>query len=159
MHASLPGFSVNQPIAIPQAERPLLTLLGGELPQIQGNILVVEDEGFVREVTAEILEAAGYHVVKARTAAEALAVFHECGENVDLLVTDVVLPGRNGCELARELRQRVPQLRTVLISGYPENAATRNAEVDGNGGRTTYLQKPFSVESLLRSIRAALAAG
>jgi CheY-like chemotaxis protein len=118
-------------------------------------VLVVEDEAFVREVTVEILQAAGYHVLKARHAVEATAVFRQCEEKVDLLVTDVVLPGRNGRDLARELTRLRPDLKTIFISGYPNNVV-RNAALDD---RWLYLSKPFSVESLMRKVHEALAGG
>jgi CheY-like chemotaxis protein len=118
-------------------------------------VLVVEDEAFVREVTVEILQAAGYHVLKARHAIEAAAVFRQCEEKVDLLVTDVVLPGRNGRDLSRELTRLRPDLKTIFISGYPNNVV-RNATLDD---RSLYLSKPFSVESLMRKVHEALAGG
>src|SRR5580704_6604525 len=85
-------------------------------------ILVVEDEAFVREVVGEVLCSAGYRVLKAQNAAEALFVFHRYREKVELLLTDVVLPDRNGCDLASEFALLCHGVPTVFISGYPENA-------------------------------------
>jgi CheY-like chemotaxis protein len=116
-------------------------------------VLVVEDEGFVREVTAEILEAAGYQVLKARSAAEALTVFRQCRERLDLLVADVVLPGRNGRDLAREMSAACPTMKTIFISGYPENSVVGKAAC---GPATFYLPKPFSVEALMEKVHEAL---
>jgi CheY-like chemotaxis protein len=80
----------------------------------------VEDESFLREVTCEILESAGYRVLKAGTAAEAISIFDEYKTVVRLLLTDVVLPGQNGRDLATDLRYVCPKLRIIFVSGYPE---------------------------------------
>ena len=84
-----------------------------------GTILLVEDESFLREVTCEILESAGYQVLKARTAAEAISAFDEYKTIVRLLLTDVVLPGQNGRDLATDLRSVSPKLKIIFTSGYP----------------------------------------
>lgn len=118
-----------------------------------GTILLVEDEAFLREVTCEILEAAGYRVLKARNAAEAISAFGECKTIVRLLLTDVVLPGQNGRDLANNLRAVCPELRILFTSGYPENVVTRNGiQEDG----MFYLPKPFSLQSLTRKVTQVL---
>jgi CheY-like chemotaxis protein len=81
----------------------------------RGTILRVEDESFLREVACEILESAGYRVLKAGTAAEAISAFDEYKTIVRLLLTDVVLPGQNGRDLATDLRYVRPKLRIILI--------------------------------------------
>jgi two-component system cell cycle sensor histidine kinase/response regulator CckA len=116
------------------------------------NILLVEDERFVREVAAEILRSAGYKVLKARNAGEAIKVFRRSHETIDLLITDVVLPGKNGCGLSDELEMECPDLKTIFISGYPENAVNLNIK----STRVAYLAKPFSVGSLTAKVREAL---
>lgn len=116
-------------------------------------ILLVEDENFVREVTADILEFEGFRVFRARNAHEAKDAFHRYGGIVQLLVTDVVLPGQNGVDLARELCADSPSLRVLFISGFPENNWTRQEHREGEN---LYLPKPFSAESLLRAVRSAL---
>ena len=116
-------------------------------------ILLVEDEQFLREVTCEILESAGYRVLKTGNAAEAASAFKEFQPIVRLLLTDVVLPGQNGRDLANELRIICPKLSIIFISGYPENAVTRDGiQADG----MTYLPKPFSMLSLTRKVREVL---
>jgi two-component system cell cycle sensor histidine kinase/response regulator CckA len=118
-----------------------------------GTILLVEDETFLREVTCEILESAGYRVLKARNAAEATSVFRQYNAIVNLLLTDVVLPGQNGRDLANDLRTIRPKLRTIFTSGYPENAVTKQGiQADG----MFYLPKPFSLQSLTRKVRQVL---
>ena len=119
-----------------------------------GTILVVEDEAFVREVTCEILECEGYRVLKARNASEARIAFRRYRKVIRLLLTDVVLPGENGRDLARDLRFAHPDLPTVFVSGYPQNIVTQGSPVE-NG--MFYLPKPFCAESLIQKVRQALA--
>jgi two-component system cell cycle sensor histidine kinase/response regulator CckA len=88
-----------------------------DMGQARGTILLVEDEAFVREMTGEILESAGYRVLKARNAAEGLCAFRQYQKIVRLLLTDVVLPRQNGRDLANDLRAISPNLKTIFISG------------------------------------------
>jgi two-component system cell cycle sensor histidine kinase/response regulator CckA len=115
-------------------------------------ILFVEDETFVRSVAAEVLESAGYRVIVAGSAAEALQASRNCSPPIDLLVADVVLPGMNGRKLAEHLEALHPSARILLISGYPEQLAL--CEVSSGNGK--FLAKPFSIHSLLRAVRDAL---
>jgi DNA-binding NtrC family response regulator len=116
------------------------------------NILLVEDERFVREVAAEILRMAGHRVLKARNSGEAIKLFRRAQHPIDLLITDVVLPGKNGCGLSEELEMECPELRTIFISGYPE----RVANLEAKSGRVSYLSKPFSVDSLTAKVQQAM---
>lgn len=119
-----------------------------------GTILLVEDEAFVREITCEILESEGYHVLTARNAAEADTRFRGHRKKVNLLLADVVLPGQNGRDLANDLRAMNSTLRVIFISGYPLNIVTQKRLVEDG---MFYLPKPFSAESLLRKVRQVLA--
>jgi two-component system cell cycle sensor histidine kinase/response regulator CckA len=114
-------------------------------------ILLVEDEAFVRKVTAHVLESAGYRLVIAKSAAEALQVYRKRGP-VDLLLTDIVMPGMSGRELAAELERSYPQARILLMSGYVEQLAW----CEESAGRRKYLAKPFSVGMLLSRVREVL---
>ena len=127
--------------------------IGAEVFRAYETVLLVEDENFVREVTGEILQSAGYRVLKARNAAEAIRAFRRYRDEIELLLTDVVMPGQNGCGLAHDLRTMCPRLKTIFISGYPENSFTRNG-IQPRG--VLYLPKPFSAESLLRQVRRVL---
>ena len=119
----------------------------------RGTILLVEDETFLRDATCDILESAGYRVLKTCNAAEAMSAFSEYKTIVRLLLTDVVLPGQNGRDLANDLRSICPKLRIIFISGYPENVVTRHGiQEDG----MFYLPKPFSLRSLTRKVRQVL---
>jgi len=115
-----------------------------------GTILLVEDEAFVREVTSEVLQDAGYRVLGAGNAAEALQVYERhCGV-VDLLLTDVVLPGESGRTLAHRLQQRNPALQVLLVTGYGEQITQDHAN------EAECLPKPFSSAALLQRIRQML---
>jgi two-component system, cell cycle sensor histidine kinase and response regulator CckA len=116
-------------------------------------VLLVEDETFVRQVASEILECEGYRVLKARNAADARSAFRRHGNNIRLLLTDVVLPGENGYDLAVNLRTSSPGLLVIFISGYFENLVTRKG-LRGNG--TFYLAKPFSAELLIQKVAQVL---
>jgi CheY-like chemotaxis protein len=114
-------------------------------------ILLAEDEAFVRKVTAEILESAGYRLVITKSAAEALEAHRRCGP-VDLLLADVVMPGMSGRELATEFESLCPRARVLLMSGYAEQLAL----CELSPYRKKYLAKPFSVHMLLTRVREVL---
>jgi two-component system cell cycle sensor histidine kinase/response regulator CckA len=86
-------------------------------PRGLGTILLVEDEQHLRDVTCDILEFAGYRVWKTRNAVEAVSAFKQLKPIVRLLLTDVVLPGQNGRDLANDLRAICPELKIIFISG------------------------------------------
>ena len=113
-------------------------------------ILYVEDEAFVREVTGEVLRAAGYRVHTAKNAAEAIRVFEAHGDEVELLLSDVVLPGESGRVLAAKLRRENPWLKVLLVTGYAEEMGERGTM------REECLAKPFSTEVLLGRVRQML---
>jgi signal transduction histidine kinase/CheY-like chemotaxis protein len=110
-------------------------------------ILVVDDETGIRELIRKILRRERYRVLEAGTAEEALAAAQ--GQSIDLLITDVLLPGIHGPELARRMQQAAPKLKTLFISGY-----TGEEQVPA-GAR--FLAKPFTLASLLEKVRETLA--
>jgi len=111
-----------------------------------GTILVVDDETGIRELIRKILLRERYRVLEAGSAEEALALAQ--GQSIDLLITDVMLPGIHGPELARRMQQTTPKLKTLFISGY-----TGQEQVPA-GGR--FLAKPFTLGVLLEKVREAL---
>lgn len=108
-------------------------------------ILLVEDEELVREVASEVLRTAGYRVLSATNAGEALQFYYEADHDIDLLVTDVILPGENGRALAEKLRRENPLLPVLLETGYAEQMVRETGE--------QCLAKPFSSEDLLGRVR------
>jgi CheY-like chemotaxis protein len=116
-------------------------------------VLFVEDEDFLREMASGVMESAGHRVLKARNAAGAMDLFRRYRKIVDVLLTDVVLPGKNGQELAKEMRATAPELKVMFISGYAENVITRQRPCATG---TFYLPKPFSADSLLEKIDQVL---
>ncbi len=113
-------------------------------------ILFVEDEAFVRNVTCEVLRSAGYQVLTAQNAAEAIRLYDARHSEVELLLTDVVLPGENGRALAGRLRRRDPDLKVLLVTGYAEPTGTKGAAAE------EFLAKPFSAEVLLKRVRGLI---
>ena len=109
-------------------------------------VLLVEDEVFVRNVTREILQAAGYRVLSAGDSVAARRLYDEFGAEVDLLLTDMILPGENGAELAARLRRHNPELRVLFVTGYADRIAILK-----HAGEE-YLLKPFCSEALLRKV-------
>lgn len=109
-------------------------------------VLLVEDEVFVRNVTREILQGAGYRVLTARDALAANLLYDEFGSEVDLLLTDMILPRENGAELAAGLRQHNPELRVLFVTGYADQIAVLEAASE------EHLLKPFCSEVLLRKV-------
>jgi PAS domain S-box-containing protein len=116
-------------------------------------VLLVEDEETLRSLGAVVLESYGYNVLTAAGGQEALRLAHRHRGKLDLLLTDVVMPGINGCELAAMLRRRQPGLRVLFLSGYTEeDIVTRGIPNDGSA----FLSKPFSPASLVTKIRQVL---
>jgi CheY-like chemotaxis protein len=115
-------------------------------------ILLVEDEAFVQKVTAEVLESAGYRLIVAGSAREALDACREYSEPVDLLLADVVMPGMNGRELASQFELLCPRAQVLLMTGYAEQLAFSDLAPN----HKKYLAKPFSIPILLSRVREAL---
>ncbi len=115
-------------------------------------VLVVEDEDAVRRIARVALEDHGYSVLEARSARQALAVARMLPQ-LDLVLTDVVMPEMGGRALADALRERWPELRVLFMSGYTRDAIARHGVHDGSD---PFLAKPFTPSSLLAKVRAVL---
>ncbi|MFZ5623891.1 MAG: ATP-binding protein, partial [Gemmatimonadota bacterium] len=120
-------------------------------PSGRETILLVEDEAVVRRLAHQVLERQGYRVLEAPSARDALDMAEREGQ-IDLLVTDVVMPELSGRQLAEQLRARRPNLRVLYISGYAEDAVVRGASAD----QVEFLPKPFTPANLARAVRVAL---
>jgi len=117
-------------------------------------ILLVEDEPFVREATCSILESAGFEVLPAEDARDAMKVYEECKRAIDLVITDMVLPGRSGQQLGQDLRQHSPEVVVLVTSGY----GNPEYETEAPESRTYFLAKPYSRRTLVEKIERILGA-
>jgi two-component system, cell cycle sensor histidine kinase and response regulator CckA len=126
--------------------------------ETESTILLVEDEPVVREVTRAVLEHAGYRVLECNGPEEALRVGSEHQGHIGLLLSDVVMPGMNGPELALQLQSLQPGLITVFMSGYAESFVLHKVMHNkmAQGDMTNYIQKPFTTNILLSRVAAAL---
>src|SRR6267143_2013503 len=122
----------------------------GAAPKGDGTILLVEDEAALRVLAAESLKRLGYTVIQAGNGLEALAVADQHSGDIDIVVTDVVMPRMGGPELVEKLRQKRDGLAVIFMSGYTDGAILENARI---GSGAILLNKPFSTELLARRIR------
>jgi DNA-binding NtrC family response regulator len=118
-----------------------------------GSILIVEDEEFVRKVTCEVLRASGFRVFTAADAGDAMAIFRAHQMEIELVLTDMVMPGRSGKLLAKDLQNLKPELRIIVTSGYGES------DMDGGlpgSDSIYYLPKPYSAETLILKVQGVI---
>jgi CheY-like chemotaxis protein len=111
---------------------------------------VVEDEPFVRNVSREMLISAGYRVLAARNAPEAMQICEQRHSEIDLVITDVVLPGENGRSLAVRLQRQHPELKVLFMSGYRDQPDSKG-ELEEH-----FIAKPFSSNMLLNQVKLML---
>jgi CheY-like chemotaxis protein len=112
-------------------------------------VLLVEDAPMIRRLAREIMLRAGYTVIEAGDAEEATQLAAR-QERIDVLLTDLIMPGPSGVELAEQLRNLRPRVRVLFMSGYSDNAIVRDGLL---GESAAFLQKPFTPEELLRKLR------
>jgi two-component system cell cycle sensor histidine kinase/response regulator CckA len=147
------SFKIYLPRVDQVEEKGSASNISGDVPRGAETILLAEDEQDVREVAREFLESAGYTVVEARNGSEALRLAGDKSKALDLLVTDMVMPGMTGKELAQRIQALRPGLPAIFMSGYSEQTA---AETSQSNGSMHLLTKPFSRSGLLRTIREVL---
>jgi PAS domain S-box-containing protein len=148
-------FKVYLPCAEMETEVPAPAPDAAMEPGGTETVLLVEDELAVRIATMEFLQSKGYTVLTASNDVEALRAAASPGVHIDLLLTDLVMPGMGGKELAERLCGEHPETRVVFMSGYPERTST----VNGLGASATFLQKPFTLATLVATIRQVLDRG
>jgi two-component system, cell cycle sensor histidine kinase and response regulator CckA len=139
---------VEQSVAAPEAS-------GTKAPPIRGSetILLVEDAEPLRKLAHMFLKENGYHVLEAADGVEALQLMRENRTPIDLLLTDVVMPGINGRVLAERLAPRYPKMRVLYMSGYTDSFIAGHGVLEAG---THLLHKPFTEEALVRKVREVL---
>ena len=147
----LPRFAaeVEAPAAEVEGAKGVRDLTG------RGTILLVEDEGPVRVFAARALSAKGYTVFEAESGEAALELLDSRMPNVDLLITDVVMPAMDGPTLLRHAREARPGMKAILISGYAEDVFRGSLE---SAEDVRFLPKPFSLKELAGAVKAVLEA-
>jgi CheY-like chemotaxis protein len=154
---SAPGMGSSFRICLPRAQSPV------EVPPIlpavaaprlgDETILLVEDETVVRHLVAEILESNGYTVLQAGDGPSALELLRRHPGKLDLLLTDVVMPGMSGPEVAQAVTSMRPGTQVLYTSGYTDSAIGHHGVLESG---IAFLQKPFSADDLTRKVRVLL---
>jgi CheY-like chemotaxis protein len=154
---SEPGGGMSFKIYLPRAEpgvQPAKTVAEVPVsPRGSETVLVVEDEEAVREVSRRILARGGYAVLEARDGHEALRVAAQHRGPIHLLLTDVVMPGMGGRQLAEQLSALQPAMKVLYVSGYPDDAVLRHGVREGE---VHFLPKPVSPSVLAQKVRDVL---
>lgn len=145
-------FNIYLPVTDRSAEAAPAPALEPGAHMGAGSILVVEDEAGVRDITARILTNAGYDVRTAESPEAAIGIASQ-NDHIDLLLTDVIMPGLSGRELAGRLSSTRPNLRIIFMSGYTDEIIARQGVLDEG---VTFLQKPFGAEDLLPMVARVL---
>jgi PAS domain S-box-containing protein len=145
-------FKIYFPSVAAKAEE-IIPRKDTEPPKGAETVMVVEDDETLRELTVKLLRDGGYKVVEAGTGESALLILRDSTLEIDLLLTDVVMPGRGGVELLEDARTGRPNLRSLFMSGYTgELVALRGVAIQ----ETAFLEKPFTKNSLLTKVYSAL---
>ena len=154
---SRPGDGSRFRIYLPRVDQPLeahIVDYGRPEPRGRGEtILVVEDEDVVRTFVARVLERTGYHVLAAANGGEAIELAAAYDGPIDLLLSDIVMPGLAGPEVGRRLRAARPDLRLLYTSGYADEATLHDGVL---GPGVPFLQKPYTAGSMLSQVRRIL---
>ncbi len=148
-------FKIYLPRAEETAEQDRNPVVEGGLDQGSETILIVEDEDGVRSLARRILRKHGYRVLDARHGGEALLLCERHDGEIDLMLTDVVMPQMSGRELAERLAPLRPDMRVLFMTGYTDDAIIHHGVLDSD---IDIIQKPFRPEALLRKIREVLKA-
>jgi CheY-like chemotaxis protein len=154
---SQPGVGSSFRVYLPRVDQPAdeIEALGPGEIDFQGSetVLVVEDEEGVRSLITMLLTRNGYRVMEASTGEDALNLSQNISGPIHLLITDLVLPRMNGRELSERMAEHYPAVRTLFMSGYTDDATLKDGVLES---RAAFLQKPFSMETLLHKVREVL---
>jgi CheY-like chemotaxis protein len=152
------GLGTTFKVYLPQADRTIPLPAPGPVVALpvkraSETVLLVEDEAGVRRLSRRILENAGYRVLEAANGDDAEKAFARQGTSIDLVITDVIMPGCGGPELLGRLQLHAPALKVLYMSGYTEQSAAHQA---GLGRGLPFVQKPFTASEFQRHVRDAL---
>lgn len=155
---SSPGHGTTFRIFLPRSGAAPAPVEPSELaprkaPDGSETILLVEDSEPLRQVALILLREAGYNVLEASCAREALKTLHATDARIDLLLTDLVMPGLNGIQLAEQVRTERPEIRLLYMSGYSEELGPGRGPLSTDG---PLLKKPFKPSKLLEMVREVL---
>ena len=157
---SEPGHGTTFKIYLPRCEEPLEDLPAAptarEAAPGSETVLLVEDEPEVRRLVEKLLRLKGYRVLSAGSPSDAVAIARRHEDAIDLLLTDVIMPGMNGRELARLLAEGRPAMKVLYMSGYADAAMSQHGILPPG---TAFLSKPFTPEVLARKVREVLDGG
>jgi two-component system cell cycle sensor histidine kinase/response regulator CckA len=146
-------FKVFLPCSTDSVAAPVAAVIAAPAKQASETVLLVEDEAGVRHLSKRILDKAGYHVIEAANGDEAERLFARHAGEIDLVITDVIMPGCGGPELLGRLQAKVPDLKVLYMSGYTERSAVQRAGIDHG---QPFVQKPFTGAEFVRHVRDAL---
>lgn len=154
---SEPGRGATFKIYLPRVDEPVEPLVRREQAAVRARgtetVLIVEDEPTIREVGARVLGKLGYTVLEAGSAEEALSLVESQGHAIHLIVTDAVLPGLSGKELAARVHAKRPAIKILYTSGYAPAVIAPHGVLEPG---TAFLEKPFTIEDLARKVRDVL---
>ena len=150
-----PVAEVAAPVAVAEGASPLVASAAQPIADHTGKetILLVEDEDAVRNFGARALRSRGYTVIEAQSGLDALEQVGDRIDDIDIVVSDVVMPEMDGPTLLRELRARNPNLKVIFVSGYAEEAFRKNLP---EGQQFDFLPKPFGLKQLVEAVKTVL---
>jgi PAS domain S-box-containing protein len=155
--ASRPGSGTTVKVYLPRTDAPVSSeeLPVAEIISVRGEtVLIVEDQDTVRQLAAKVLKQHGYCTIEAASGSEAVQLLHRPGTTIDLLLTDVILPGINGRELADRIRGQIPTVKVLFMSGYAGDKLGRRGLLEDG---LAFLPKPFTPAALLHKVGTILA--
>jgi nitrogen-specific signal transduction histidine kinase len=153
---SEPGRGTTFKVYLPVSEAPLTPAQSSDrvaIPTGNETILIVEDEQALRDLVVQMLATRGYRAIAAETVQHAVELIDNDELSIDLLLTDLVMPGTNGRELAEQVRARRPDVRVLFMSGYADAAVLSTGTLEPG---SAFVEKPFSANELAHKVREVL---
>jgi CheY-like chemotaxis protein len=147
------SFKIYLPVAGETSQPLIHSQDEAGIPSGSETLLLVEDDTRVRELARQVLQGQGYIVLEAQNPQEALLLSSRYTGPIQLMLTDVVMPGMTGKALAEELSQTRPDLKVLYMSGYTDSTIAHHGVLEAG---VAFLQKPFSLRALARKVRAVL---